>query len=77
MEWSIIESRWTEYASNAKLRWSRIPDERLEQTRGSRDKLSHAVQEVYTLTRDEAERQIAAWLAKQPRKAQPAATPRP
>jgi uncharacterized protein YjbJ (UPF0337 family) len=75
MEWSIVESRWSEYASNAKLRWSRIPDDWLEETRGSRARLSSAVQEVYGLTRDEAERQIAAWLAKQPLKARATASP--
>ena len=65
MDWSTIESRWNDYKNNVKLRWSRIPDERITESQGSRESLSRAVQEAYAVSREEAERQIGAWLAKQ------------
>jgi uncharacterized protein YjbJ (UPF0337 family) len=65
MDWSTVESRWNDYKNNVKLRWSRIPDEHIDQMQGRRESLSQRVQEAYALSREEAERQIVAWLAKQ------------
>ncbi len=65
MEWSALESRWNEYKNHAKLRWSRIPDDKINETLGRRDSLSLMVQQTYAVTPEEADRQIAAWLARQ------------
>lgn len=73
MDWSTVESRWSEYQNHVKLRWSRIPDHRITESQGSRESLSRAVQEAYAVSRDEAERQIGAWLAKQTDKSASAA----
>ena len=66
MDWSTIENAWNEYKNNVKLRWSRIPDAQIDEMQGRHENLSRTVQEVYSLSREDAERQIAAWVAKQP-----------
>ena len=73
MDWSTVASRWNDYKNNVKLRWSRIPDEQIDQMQGSRESLSQRVQETYALSCEEAERQINAWLAKQTDKSASAA----
>ena len=65
MDWIIIESRWHEYKGAAKRQWDKLSEAQLTGTDGNREYLAKRVQEAYALTRDEAERQIAAWQANQ------------
>ena len=61
MEWGVIEGRWHEYKAAAKRRWEKLSEAQISGTRGNRDYLLKRVQEAYTLTREEAERQVADW----------------
>lgn len=65
MNWSTIESGWTDYKATAKQQWSKISDEQMEGTAGKRDNLSTQVQQAYAVNKDEAERQISDWQSKQ------------
>ena len=73
MNWSRIENAWNEYTGDAKQQWSKLSEEQLNATQGRREYLSSRLQEVYMVSPDEAERQIAAWQAKQIHKPLPAA----
>ena len=73
MNWSNIETGWNDYKANAKQQWSKLSEEQLNATQGRREYLSSRLQEVYMVSPDEAERQIAAWQAKQIHKPSPAA----
>jgi uncharacterized protein YjbJ (UPF0337 family) len=68
MDWISIESRWDEFKVAAKQRWDKLSEQQLQGTKGKREYLSKRVQEAYSLSRDEAERQISEWLAKQSEK---------
>jgi hypothetical protein len=63
MSWTAIQANWDRYKSAAKRRWDRLSEQQLHGTRGNREYLLKRVQEAYALTREEAERQIAAWQA--------------
>ncbi len=65
MDWITIETRWDEYKVAAKRQWDRLSEQQLQGTRGKREYLSKRVQEAYSLSRSEAERQISEWLATQ------------
>jgi uncharacterized protein YjbJ (UPF0337 family) len=68
VDWITIETRWDEYKVAAKQRWDKLSEQQLHGTRGKREYLSRRVQEAYSLSREEAERQISEWLAKQAEK---------
>ena len=61
MDWSAIESRWQEYKVAAKRQWDKLSEAQLSGTRGNREHLLKRVQEAYSLSRDEADRQLADW----------------
>lgn len=65
MNWSMIESRWNEYAADAKVRWGRLSLAQIEATRGDRDSLSKEVQMAYLLSKSAADNQISDWQSRQ------------
>lgn len=64
MDWSSIQGRWDEYKAAAKRQWDKLSEQQLQGTRGNREYLAKRVQEAYSLTREEAEREISAWQAR-------------
>jgi uncharacterized protein YjbJ (UPF0337 family) len=68
VDWITIESDWDEYKVAAKQQWDRLSEQQLHGTRGKREYLLRRVQEAYSLSRGDAERQISEWLAKQTEK---------
>jgi uncharacterized protein YjbJ (UPF0337 family) len=73
MNWSNIETGWNDYKANAKQQWSKLSDQQLNDTRGKRENLVSKVQEAYSLTKEDADRQISDWQSKQMEKQAPAA----
>jgi uncharacterized protein YjbJ (UPF0337 family) len=65
VDWISIEGDWDAYKVSAKRQWDKLSEQQLQGTRGKREYLSRRVQEAYSLSRDEAERQLSDWLAKQ------------
>lgn len=73
MNWSNIESGWNDFKANAKQQWAKLTDEQIAGTMGKREQLSSRVQEAYSLSKEDAERQISDWQSKQVEKQAPAA----
>jgi uncharacterized protein YjbJ (UPF0337 family) len=73
MNWSNIESGWKDFKANAKQQWSKLTDDQISGTMGKREQLSTKVQEAYSLSKEDAERQISDWQSKQVEKQAPAA----
>jgi hypothetical protein len=63
MDWKTIQGRWGEYKFAAKRRWDRLTEQQLHGTRGERQYLLKRVQEAYSLSGEDAEREVAAWQA--------------
>jgi uncharacterized protein YjbJ (UPF0337 family) len=72
MNWSHIEIGWNDYKASAKRQWNKLSDLQVSDTLGRRQFLSSKVQEVYALSKEETERQVAAWQSKQIAKQDPA-----
>ncbi|HEU4923910.1 MAG TPA: general stress protein CsbD [Burkholderiales bacterium] len=73
MNWSSIESGWNDFQASAKQQWSKLSDDQIAGTMGKRERLSSRVQEAYSLSKEDAERQISDWQSKQVEKQAPAA----
>lgn len=73
MNWDTIESRWDDFKASAKLRWGKLSVAQINGAQGKRENLARHVQEEYSVTPEEAERQLAEWLARQPQNPTPAA----
>ena len=65
MNWSSIESGWSDYKATAKQQWEKLSEQQIADTLGKRENLSLRVQEVYALSKEDTERQISDWQAKQ------------
>ena len=65
MNWSTIENSWQSYKAGAKQRWSKLSDEQIDDTMGKREQLASSVQQAYSISRDEVDRQISDWQSKQ------------
>jgi uncharacterized protein YjbJ (UPF0337 family) len=65
MNWSTIENSWQSYKGDAKQRWSKLSDEQIDDTMGKREQLATSVQQTYSISKDEADRQISDWQSKQ------------
>jgi len=72
MNWSNIETGWNDFKANAKQQWSKLSDQQINDTQGKREQLSTSVQQAYALSKEETERQVAAWQSKQIAKQAPA-----
>jgi len=65
MNWSNIESGWIDFKANAKQQWDKLSEQQITDTLGKRENLSLRVQEAYTLSKEDTERQISDWQSKQ------------
>ena len=61
MYWDHIECNWTEFKGKVKEHWERITDEQLDVIGGKRNRLIDSIQEIYDITRDEAEKRLSDW----------------
>lgn len=73
MNWSTIENGWNDYKASAKQQWSKLSDEQLSNMHGKRENLTSKVQEAYSLSREETDRQVSDWQSRQMAKQAPAA----
>ena len=65
MNWSTIQSGWKDYEKSVKEQWEKLTVEQVTGTLGKRENLSSRVQEAYDISKEESERQIAAWQERQ------------
>jgi uncharacterized protein YjbJ (UPF0337 family) len=65
VNWSEIETGWTSYTANAKQQWNKLSDEQIAGTLGKRTELASKVQEAYGVSKEESQRQISDWQARQ------------
>lgn len=58
MNWDIAEGNWKQFKGKVKTRWGKLTDDHLDVIAGKRIELAGKIQEVYGITKDEAEKQI-------------------
>ncbi|MFT3963828.1 CsbD family protein [Propionivibrio sp.] len=59
MNWDIIEGNWDQFKGKVKIQWGKLTDDHLDVIAGKRDVLAGRIQEVYGLSKEDAERQIS------------------
>ncbi len=64
MNWDVIEGNWKQAKGKVKEQWGRLTDDQLDMMSGRRDQLVGKIQECYGIARDEAERQVKDWEAR-------------
>jgi len=65
MNWDRIEGNWKQFKGNVKQQWGKLTDDQLDVIGGKRQNLSGKIQEAYGITKDETEKQISEWQARQ------------
>lgn len=63
MDWNRIEGNWKEFKGQLKEQWGNLTDDQLSVIAGNRDQLLGKIQEIYGITKEEADKQISAWQA--------------
>jgi len=61
MTWENAEANWEEFKGRLKTRWGKITNAHLDSIAGKRASLLAAVQELYNVSVEEAETQVASF----------------
>ena len=64
MNWDRIQGNWKQAAGKAREQWGKLTDNDLEVIAGHREHLAGKIQEHYGIAKDEADKQISAWVNK-------------
>ncbi|MFA5909313.1 MAG: PqqD family peptide modification chaperone [Vicinamibacterales bacterium] len=62
MNEDILQGKWTQLKGKAKEQWGKLTDDDIEKLDGKKDQLIGRIQERYGMARDQAERDVNAWL---------------
>jgi len=64
MNWDRIQGNWKEFKGEVQSHWGKLTDDELDQAEGDRTALVGTIQKKYGIAKDEAEKQVDAFLAK-------------
>lgn len=64
MNWDIVQGNWNQWKGKAQQEWGRLTEDDIERADGNREELKGIIQERYGIAKDEAEKQLDAWLEK-------------
>ena len=65
MNWDQIEGNWKQFKGQVREQWGKLTDDDFDKVAGRRDQLAGRIQERYGMARDEADREIDAWRARE------------
>ena len=64
MDWKVSEASWQRFRDEVHANWGKLTSAHLDFIAGKRAHLASSIKEVYGVTRDEAERQIRSFEAR-------------
>ena len=64
MNWDVVEGNWKQAKGKVKEQWGKLTNDQLDMVSGKRDQLVGKIQECYGIAKDEAERQVKDWEAR-------------
>jgi uncharacterized protein YjbJ (UPF0337 family) len=64
MDWNVIEGRWHQLKGDLKHQWAKLTDDDIAAISAQREKLVGKIQERYGVLKDDASRQVDAWIAR-------------
>lgn len=59
MNWEQIEGKWSQYKGKAQQKWGKLTDDDLDVVKGNQKELSGRIQELYGISKDEADKQTS------------------
>jgi uncharacterized protein YjbJ (UPF0337 family) len=62
MNEDTLKGQWTQLKGRIREKWGQLTDDDLDQIQGRTEQLVGRIQERYGLERDEAKRQVDAWM---------------
>jgi uncharacterized protein YjbJ (UPF0337 family) len=62
MNWDRVEGNWKQFQGNVQKQWGKLTDDDLTVIEGRRTELAGKLQERYGYAKDQAEKEIDAWL---------------
>ncbi|MGO8970140.1 MAG: CsbD family protein [Myxococcaceae bacterium] len=63
MNWSQMEGQWKQVKAQLKSKWAKLTDDDVQNLAAKRDDLVGKIQERYGILKDDAERQVDAFVA--------------
>lgn len=64
MNWTLAESSWTQFKGRVRARWIKLDEAQLATIAGKRPELLKSIQNIYGISRSDAEREIRAFEAR-------------
>lgn len=64
MNWAQIEGKWDQLKGSVQSQWGELTEDDVDRAAGDRNKLVGAIKERYGKTKEEAEQEVDAWLAR-------------
>jgi uncharacterized protein YjbJ (UPF0337 family) len=74
MNWDRIEGNWKQFKGNVRQQWGKLTDDELDVVAGRRNLLMGRIQELYGISKDDTEKQLADWEKRILASAQPGET---
>ncbi|MDF2235585.1 CsbD family protein [Albimonas sp. CAU 1670] len=65
MNWDQIEGKWKQFTGKAQAEWGKLTDDEVDEVAGNRERLEGKIQERYGVAKEDAQKQVDEWLAKQ------------
>jgi len=74
MEWKDIVDDWKSFRSPIREQWTKLTDVHLDAIDGSRERLVRTIRQLYAISQEQTEKQVAAWVKRVSRPAPPGLT---
>lgn len=65
MAWDRVEGNWKQFKGQVQQQWGKLTNDDLDVVQGKRTELAGKLQERYGIAKEEADRQIDDWTARQ------------
>lgn len=65
MNWDIIEGNWTEFTGAMRNKWGELTEDDIAEAKGDRERFIGKLQQRYGILKEDAERQLDAFIAEQ------------
>ena len=62
VNWDRVEGDWKQFKGRVKEKWGNLTDDDLERAAGNRDQLEGIIQQRYGIAKDQAKKDLNAWL---------------
>jgi len=62
MNWNELEGKWNQMKGSVREKWGKLTDDDVQTIGGKKDQFIGKLQERYGMSRDQAEKDLDAWL---------------